>query len=86
MDGDFSQTKLKKTNWYEFDDHFLKVDESRVCDCFIGSAIKFLRDLMKITLNIDLPSNKMYSLFGKIPVIGCDLPLYQYDYLDFVSD
>ena len=40
----------------------------------------------EITLNVDLLSNKMYSLFGKISVICCDLPLYQYDYLDFVSN
>ena len=105
MDGDFSQIKLKKTNWYEFDDHFLKIDESRVCDCFIDSTIKFLREIREvkcvdseqcvdefqerfdeITLNVDLLSNKMYSLFGKISVICCDLPLYQYDYLDFVSN
>ena len=40
----------------------------------------------EITLNIDLPSNKIYSLFGKISVICCDLALYQCDYLDFVSN
>ena len=40
----------------------------------------------EITLNIDLLSNKIYSLFGKISVICGDLALYQCDYLDFVSN
>ena len=105
MDSDFSQIKLKKTNWYELEDHFLKIEEIRVCDCFIDSTIKFLREIRdvkcvdntqcvdefqerfdEITLNIDLPSNRIYSMFGKISVIGCGLALNQCDYLDFVSD
>ena len=40
----------------------------------------------EITLNIDLLSNKIYSLFGKISVICGDLALHQCDYLDFVSN
>ena len=40
----------------------------------------------KITLNIDLPSNRIYSLFGKLCVICFGLALYQCDYLDFVSE
>ena len=105
MDSNFSQIKVKKTNWYELEDHFLKIEEIRVCDCFIDSTIKFLREIRdvkcvdstqcmdefqerfdEITLNIDLPSNRIYSLFGKISVICCGLALYQCDYLDFVSD
>ena len=38
----------------------------------------------EITLNIDLPSNKIYSWFCKISVICGELALYQCDYLDFV--
>ena len=87
------------------EDNFLKIKEIRVCDCFIDSTIKFLREIGEakhvgreqcvdefqerfdeITLNIDLPSNKIYSLFGKISAICCDLALYQCDYLDFVSN
>ena len=83
MDSDFSQIKLKKTNWYELEDHFLKIEEIRVCDCFIYSTITFWREIRdvkcvncrqyadefqerfdEITLNIDLPSNRIYSLFG----------------------
>ena len=105
MESDFSQIKLKKTNWYELEDHFLKIEEIRVCDCYIDSTIKFLREIRdvkcvdstqcaddvqekfgKITLNIDLPSNRIYSLFSKISVIWCGLALYQCDYLDFASD
>ena len=103
MDSDFSQTKLKKTNWYELEDNFLKIEDIRVCDCFINLTIKFLREIREvkcvdsnqcvdefqerfdeITLNIDLPSNKIYLLFGKISVICCELAFYQCDYLDFV--
>ena len=87
------------------EDHFLKIEEIRVCDCFINSTIKFLREIRdlkcvdstqcvdefqerfdKITLNFDLPFNRIYSLFGKISVICCELTLYQCDYLDFVSN
>ena len=87
------------------EDHFLKIEELRVCDCFINSTIKFLREIRdvkcvdsthsvdefqeifhEIPLNIDLPSNRIYSLFGKISVICCRLALYQCNYLDFVSD
>ena len=103
MDSDFSQTKLKKTNWYELEDNFLKIEDIWVCDCFINLTIKFLREIREvkcvdskqcvdefqerfdeITLNIDLPSNKIYSWFGKISVICGELALYQCDYLDFV--
>ena len=85
------------------DHNFLKIEEIRVCDCFIDST--FLREIREvkcadseqrvdefqerfdeITLNIDLSSNKIYSLFGKISIICCDLALYQYNYLDFVSN
>ena len=106
MDSDFSQIKLKKKkNWYELEDHFLKIEEIRVCDCFINSTIKLLREIrdvkcvdstqsvdefqeifQEMTLNIDLPSNRVYSLFGKISVLFCGLALYQCHYLDFVSD
>ena len=94
MDNDFSQIKLKKTNWYELEDHFLKIEEIRVCDCFINSTIKLLREIRdvkcvdstqsvdefqeifhEITLNIDLPSNRIYSLFGKISVTCCGLTI-----------
>ena len=87
------------------EDHFLKIEEIRVCDCFIDLTIKFLREIRdvkcadstqcmdefqerfdEITLNIDLPSNRIYSLFGKISVTCRGLVLYQCDYLDFVSD
>ena len=87
------------------EDNFLKIKEIRVCDCFIDSTIKFLREIGEakhvgreqcvdefqerfdeITLNIDLRNNEIYSLFGKISVICCVLVLYQYDYLDFVSN
>ena len=103
MDSDFSQIKLKKTNWYELEDNFLKIKDIRVCDCFIDLTIKFLREIREvkcvdskqcvdefqerfdeITLNIALPSNKIYSLFGKISIICCELALYQRDFLDFV--
>ena len=40
----------------------------------------------EITLNIELPINKIYSLFGKSSVTCCDLALCQCDYLDFVSN
>ena len=30
MDSDFSQIKLKKKNWYELEDHFLKIEEIRL--------------------------------------------------------
>ena len=45
MDSDFSEIKLKKTNWYELEDNFLKIEEIRVCDCFINSTIKVLREI-----------------------------------------
>ena len=48
MGSDFSQIKLKKTNWYELEDHFLKIEEIRVCDCFINSTIKFLREIRDV--------------------------------------
>ena len=94
MDSDFSQIKLKKTNWYKLEDHFLKIEEIRVCDCFIDLTIKFLREIRdvkcldstqcvdefqerfdKITLYINLSSNRIYSLFGKISVICCGLTI-----------
>ena len=105
MDSNFSQIKAKKTNWYKLEDHFLKIEEIRVCDCFIDYTIKFLRQIRdvkcvdstlcveefqerfdEITLNIDLPSNRVYSPFRKISVIYCRLAMYQCNYLDFVSD
>ena len=104
MDGNFSQIKLKKINWYEIDDSFFKIEKIRVFDCFIDLTINFLREIRdvkcvdstqcvdefqerfdKIMLNIDLSFNRIYSLFGKISVICCELALYQCDYLDFVS-
>ena len=94
MDSDFSQIKLKKTNWYEIDDWFFKIEEIRVCECFMDLTIKFLREIRdvkcvksmqcvdefqvrfdEITLNIDLSSNRIYSLFGKISVICCGLTI-----------
>ena len=48
MDSDFSQIKLKKTNWYELEDNFLKIKDIRVCDCFIDLTIKFLREIREV--------------------------------------
>ena len=40
----------------------------------------------EITLNIDLPFNRIYSLFGKISAICYGSALYHRHYLDFVSN
>ena len=93
MDSDFSQRKIKKQigmNWnIIFVDSTIKfLREIREVKCADSEQCvdEFQERFGETTLNIDLLSNKIYSLFGKISVICCDLALYQYDYLDFVSN
>ena len=93
MDSDFSQRKIKKQigmNWnIIFIDSKIKfLREIREVKCADSEQCvdEFQERFGETTLNIDLLSNKIYSLFGKISVICCDLALYQYDYLDFVSN
>ena len=93
MNSDFCQRKLKKQigmNWNMiFIDSTIKfLREIREVKCADSEQCvdEFQERFGETTLNIDLLSNKIYSLFGKISVICCDLALYQYDYLDFVSN
>ena len=74
MDSHFSQIKLKKTNWYEIDDSFFKIEEIQVCDCFINSTMKFLREIRHVKC-VDSTQcvDEFQERFDKI-TLNIDLP------------